>query len=170
MVRFVDEKGRVFGKISILDLVVVLVLVIAASWFAYAKFGRNLEQEIAAREEPVQYTIVVTTLRPTTADEFKKGGKVFEFKTGAFIGTIKDVVVEPGDIWTINEDGRWLRTRTDDRVDAYITIDATARVGEDVITVNGVEARVGVSIGIRTKWVQVNGNIMTLTLQGSASK
>lgn len=170
MVRFVDEKGRVFGKISILDLVIVLVLVTAASWFAYAKFGRNLEQEIAAREEPVQYTIVVTTLRPTTADALKKGGKVFEFKTGALIGTIKDVVVEKGDIWTINEDGRWLRTRTDDRVDVYITIDATARVGENVVTVNGVEARIGTSIGITTKWAQVSGNIMTLTLQGSASK
>ncbi len=168
--RLFDEKGRMFGKISIVDLAIVLVLIASAGWFAYAKFGRNLGKEIAAREEPVQFTILVTTLRPTTADALKKGGKVFEFKTGAALGTINKVTVQPADVWTINEDGKWLQTKTQDRVDAYVTVDGTARVGENVITVNGVEVRVGTSIGITTKWAQVNGNILTLDLLGGASK
>ncbi len=164
--RFLDEKGRVFGKVSIVDLTIVLVLILALAWFAYAKFGRDLGQEIAAREQPVRYVIVISGIRPTTGDALKKGGLVSEFKTGAAIGTIADVEVEPGDIWTMHDDGRWLRTKTQDRVDAYVAVDATARVGDNVITVNGVEVRVGTSIGVTTKWVQVNGNIMTLELLG----
>jgi len=163
-VRFLDEKGRVFGKISVVDLIIVLALILAVAWFAYAKFGRDLGQEIAAREVPVRYTIVVSGLRPTTADALKKGGPVSEFKTGARIGTISDVKVEQGDIWTMHDDGRWLRTKTDDRVDVYVTVEATAREGENVVTVNGVEVRVGTSLGVTTKWVAVNGNIMTLDL------
>lgn len=168
--RFLDEKGRVFGKISVVDLTIVLVLVVAAAWFGYAKFGRDLGAEIAAREAPARFTIVIATIRPTTAACFHEGDKVFEFKTGANIGVITGVAVEQGDVWALQPDGRWLRTKTDDRVDAYVTVEATARVGENTITVNGVEVRVGTSIGITTKWVQVNGNIMTLELLGGSGQ
>ncbi|MGE5580874.1 MAG: DUF4330 domain-containing protein [Bacillota bacterium] len=166
--RFLDERGRVFGKISVVDLIIVLVLVVGAAWFAYAKFGRDLGAEIAAREEPARYTIIVPAVRPTTAEALAKGGKVFEFKTGAEIGTIKDVRSEPADIWSLQQDGRMLRVRTDDRVDAYVTVEAKARIGENTITVNGVEVRVGTTIGITTKWAQVNGNILTLELLGGS--
>lgn len=171
--RFLDEKGRVFGKISIIDLVIVLVVVIAGGWFAYAKFGRDLQQEVAAREQPVEFTVVVNAIRPTTVDAIKKGGKVFEFKTGVGVGTIKEVKSEPADtdIWTINEDGRWLRTKAPDRLYAYVTVTAIARVGENVITVNGVEVRVGTSIGLQSKWAVFTGYIMTVELlEGGTSK
>jgi hypothetical protein len=170
LVRLLDERGRIFGRFNIVDLVIVLVLVAAGVWFAYAKFGRDLGAEMAAREQPIEYSIVVMGIRPTTADALKKGGKVFEFKTGAEIGTIRDVKVEPADIWTLSDKGTWIRTQTDDRVDAFVEIDATARVGENVITVNGVEVRVGTSIGFTTKWAQVNGNIMTLNLPGGGGE
>lgn len=166
--RFLDERGRVFGKISIVDLIIVLVLVAGAAWFGYAKFGRDLGAEIAAREEPARYTIIVTTIRQTTAEALAKGGKVFEFKTGAEIGTIKEVRTEPADIWSMQPDGRWLQVKSSDRVDAYVTVEATARIGENTITVNGVEVRVGTSIGVTTKWAQVNGNILTLELLGGS--
>lgn len=162
--RFLDEKGRIFGRISIIDLVIVLVLLTAGGWFAYAKFSKNLGQSIAAREQPIEFTIIIQAIRPTTADALRKGGKVFEFKTGAALGAITGVKTESAEIWTINEDGKWLRTRDSGRLDAYVTIASTARVGENTITVNGVETRVGLSIGITTKWAQVNGNILTMTL------
>lgn len=165
-VRLLDERGRIFGKVNIVDLLTVLVLIAAGVWFAYAKFGRDLQTEMAAREQPIEYCIVVMGVRPTTADALKKGGKAFEFKTGAEIGTIKEVKVEPADVWTVSDKGTWIRTQTDDRVDAFVYLEATARVGENVITVNGVEIRVGTSIGFTTKWAQVNGNIMTMNLPG----
>lgn len=168
--RLLDERGRVFGKFNIVDLVIVLVLIAAGIWFAYAKFGRDLKAEMAAREQPIEYCIVVMGIRPTTADALKKGGKAFEFKTGAEIGTIKNVRVEPADIWTVSDKGTWIRTPTDDRVDAFVDIEATARVGENVITVNGVEIRVGATIGFTTKWAQVNGNVMTMNLPGGGGE
>lgn len=167
---FIDEKGRLFGKFSIVDLAVVLVLVTAVGWFAYAKFGRDLGQEIAAREEPCRYTIVIATIRPTTADALKKGGKVYEFKTGSEIGTIRNVTTEPSEVWSIQNDGSWFKSTPGDRVDAYIEVDATARVGDNIITVNGVETRVGTSLGITTKWAQVNGNILEFELLGGAGQ
>ena len=164
--RFLDDRGRVLGKFNIVDLVIVLVLVAVGTWFAYARFGRDLKAEMAAREQPIEYCIVVMGVRPTTAEALQKGGKAFEFKTGAEIGAIKDVTVEPAYIWTVTDKGTWVRTQTDERVDAFVYLEATARLGENVITVNGVEIRVGASIGFTTKWAQANGNIMTMNLLG----
>ena len=163
-----DKKGRIFGKISIVDLVIVLVLIGGGIWFAYARFGRDIGSEIAAREVPVEYTIIVAGVRPTTAEALQKGGKVFEFKTGAQIGTIKRVTTEPGDVWSMAMDGKW--TRVEGKVDAIVTVTATAREGEDLITINGVEARVGTSLGFTTKWAQVNGYILTLDLLPGAAQ
>ncbi|HHY75776.1 MAG TPA: DUF4330 domain-containing protein [Firmicutes bacterium] len=168
--RLLDERGRIFGKVNIVDLVIVLVLISAGAWFLYAKFGRDLKNEIAAREQPLDYCIVVMGIRPSTADALKKGGKAFEFKTGAEIGTIREVRVEPADVWTVLDQGSWVRMKTGDRVDAYVYLDATARVGENVITVNGVEIRVGASIGFTTKWAQVNGYVMTMELPGGGGE
>ena len=36
-----DEKGRLFGKISIIDLLVIVVIVGAVAWFGYSMFGKN---------------------------------------------------------------------------------------------------------------------------------
>lgn len=169
--RLIDEKGRLFGKVNIVDLAVILVLVLAVGWFAYAKFGRNLKSEVSSREQPVEFTVVVNAVRPTTVDAMRKGGAVFEFKTGAGVGTIKDVRSEPADVWVLHEDGRWLREKTSDRVDAYVTVTGTARVSDNVVTVNGVEARVGTSIGLQSKWVVFTGNIVTLNLlEGGSAK
>jgi hypothetical protein len=167
-VGLLDKKGRLFGKVSIVDLAIVLVLIASGLWFAYAKFGRNLESEIAARQVPVEYTIIVSGVRPTTAEALQKGGKVFEFKTGAEIGTIKSVTTEPGDMWSMSSDGKW--TRVEGKVDAFVTVTSTAREGDNVVTINGVEARVGTSIGFTTKWAQVNGYILTLELLPGASQ
>ncbi len=117
---------------------------------------------------PVEYTIIVAGVRPTTAEALQKGGKVFEFKTGAEIGTIKSVTTEPGDIWSMSSDGKW--TRVEGKVDAFVTVTSTAREGDNVVTINGVEARVGTSIGFTTKWAQVNGYILTLELLPGASQ
>lgn len=166
--RFLDEKGRLFGKISIIDFIVIVVVIVGVAWFGYARFGRNLGAEIEARQEPVRYAIVIPAIRPTTADALEKGGKVFEFKTGTEIGTIRGVSTAPAEVYTLNQDGTLFKSVTEERVDTIIEIDATATVGDNVITVNGVEVRVGTSIGVTTKWAQVSGYIMTLDiLEGS---
>jgi len=163
--RFLDEKGRVFGRISIVDILIVAILLGTAGWFAYAMFGKNLRADVAARERPIEITVVVMGIRPTTAEAIRNSTKMFEFKTGAYIGNVVGVRTEPADIWFITSDGRWVRSKANDRVDAYVTIRGNARFGEDVITMNGVEVRVGTSIGLKSKMAVFMGHIMTMNLE-----
>lgn len=168
--RFLDEKGRVFGKISVIDLALVLVIVLAGGWFAYARVGRNLGAEIAAKEQPIEITVVISGIRPSTAEAFKRSGPVTEFKTGAVIGAVKGVEVKPASYWFVDDGGRLMKSVTEERVDAFVTIAGKARFGENSITMNGVEVRVGLSLGIHTKYAQANGYIMIMDLGPEGSK
>ncbi len=159
----IDKKGKLFGKVNIIDVVIVSAVIVLVAWFAWAKFGRDLRNEVAAREQPIEYTVVITGIRGTTADAVKTGDRMFEFKTGALIGTVKSVSTEPQELVIL---GGGVAVRMDDpkRVDAFVTLQGTARVSEDVVTVNGVEIRVGASVGLKSKYVQAQGNVMSMEL------
>lgn len=162
--KVLDEKGRLFGKISIIDLLVIVVIVGVVAWFGYSMFGKNLRTEVSQREEETEIVVVASGMRPTTAEAIAKGGKIFEFKTGACVGEVVGVETEPTVVWLLEGDGRWVQTQSDDKVDAFVTIRGTARIGENVITMNGVEIRVGGSIGLKTKFATFQGYIMNMDL------
>lgn len=162
--RVLDDKGRIFGRISIIDLLVILVLISVAVWFGYSMFGRNLRRNVAERQQDTEIVVVVSAIRPSTAEAVAKGGKIFEFKTGACIGEIVGVKTEPTSVWLVQGDGRWVQVESKDRVDAFVTIQGTARIGEDVITMNGVEIRVGGSLSLKTKFAVFQGYVMLMDL------
>lgn len=162
--RLLDDKGRLFGKLSVIDLLMLLVVVALAVWFGYSMFGRNLRQDVSQRQEETEIVVVVSGIRPTTAEAIAKGGKVFEFKTGAQVGEIVKVATEPAKIWLVEGDGKWVQIESPDRVDAFVTIRGVARIGEDVITMNGVEIRVGGSLSLKTKWAVFQGHVMLMDL------
>ncbi len=161
---FLDEKGRIFGKVSLIDLAVVLVLVGAAVWFGYSMFGKNLKSEVAAREQETEIVVVTTGIRTTTAEAIAKGGRIFEFKTGACIGEVVSVSTEPAVVTLIEGGGKWVQMESPDRVNAFVTIKGIARLGENVITMSGVEIRVGGSLNLQTKFCVFQGHVMTMDL------
>lgn len=162
--RFIDEKGRLFGRINILDFLIIAAILVALVWFGYAKFGRDLGGDIASREKNIEITIIVPGIRPTTVEAIKNSSRMFEFKTGAYVGDVVEVSSEQAEIWLIQEDGRWIKTTSENKVDAYVTIRGLARIGQDVITMNGVEVRVGSSIGLKSQLAVFNGHIMSMDL------
>ncbi len=162
--KFIDGKGRVFGKISIIDLSVVVILVLAVVWFGYSMFLKNLGNDVEARQEETEFVVVTSNIRHRTAEAIEKSDKIFEFKTGACIGEIVRVTTEPAYIWLVEGDGRWSQTEAKDRVDAYVTIKGLARVGDNVITVNGVEIRVGGGLSLQTKFSAFQGFVTDMDL------
>ncbi|HHY34236.1 MAG TPA: DUF4330 domain-containing protein [Firmicutes bacterium] len=154
-----DEKGRIFGKISVVDLAIIFLFVLALGWFLYSRFGVNLRRQIEERTVPCEITLLVPAVRRPTVEAIRKSQAMFEFKTNAYVGTVSSVREEPANVWFLNNDGRWVMTPASDRSDVYVTLKAEARVGENVITVNGVEVRVGQSVNLKSKWVAVSGFI-----------
>ncbi len=157
-----DKKGRLFGRISVIDLAVIVILLVVAIRFAYAHFGARIGQSIVEREQTIEVTFLVQVIRDTTVDAIRRSQAMFEFKTGAYLGDVVKVETEPADVLFLLREGVWAQTESPNRVNALVTVRGKARIGENVITMGGVEMRVGASVGLKSKWVAVQGNVLTI--------
>lgn len=169
VLKLLDDRGRIFGKISIVDFAIVVLLVLALGWFGYSRFVVNLRQRLEEITVPCEITVLVPAVRQPTVEALKNSQAVFEFKTNAYVGTVSSIREEPAYVWFLNNDGRWVMTAASDRTDVYVVLKAEARVSENVITVNGVEVRVGQSVNLKSKWAAVSGYIYAINFpQGGA--
>ena len=68
----IDEKGRLFGKINIVDLLVVLVIVIAAVVLGVKFLGGGGTSAINPAKTPVRYTVLVQGVEPEVYENIQK--------------------------------------------------------------------------------------------------
>jgi hypothetical protein len=89
MSRFLDEKGRFFGKVNIVDLLVLLVIV-AVVVFAVVRMTGDSSKTV-----PVRVTYVVEEVRQATVDALRAAKGDVTDEGGTYLGTVKEVVVNP---------------------------------------------------------------------------
>lgn len=93
-----DDRGRLFGKVSVVDLFVLLLLV-ALALFAYARLAGT-----DTVEEPYNLTLTVEKVRDVTVAQFQEGDTVTD-EGGTVLGRI---VSPPSDTATPIEVPTWI--------------------------------------------------------------
>jgi hypothetical protein len=92
MARFLDERGRIFGKVNVVDILVLLVI-IAVVVFAVVRFTGTSSASV-----PLTVTYTVESVRQLTVDAIQKtveaGGTVRD-DGGTVLGKVEDIEVTP---------------------------------------------------------------------------
>ena len=124
MKRLIDEKGRLFGKLSVIDLaVLLLVLVIAAGTLLR---GSAMEQaEITVDTVPVRYTLEITGVRDWAANNFRAGDELFTLQTN--VGTVVRVEAHPHVAVSSEGSEPWW-SEVPNRYVLFLEVEATATV------------------------------------------
>ncbi|MBQ9915356.1 MAG: DUF4330 domain-containing protein [Clostridia bacterium] len=94
-----DKKGKLFGKISIVDIFVILVVLVmcVGAFFTYQKINnREIMTENtglipSSVADTLEVTLRVSDVRQMTVDNIQKDDEVFFEDTGKYFGTITDV-------------------------------------------------------------------------------
>ncbi len=98
--RLIDEKGRLFGKLNIFDLLILLLVIVGVIGMA-ARLLVSKEQGAQAKTATYQLEIVGVEECYTTA--FQVGDPLYE--AGVQIGTITAVKVRPAEVSRRMPDG-----------------------------------------------------------------
>lgn len=134
--KFIDEKGRLFGIINYIDLVIVLAVVLLVGGFVYLKAGKG---------DDTNYQPAVETDGEIVIDYFVKGvknisvesvqnGDVFKsVATGNVIGEVIDKKVEPTTMTTTDEKGNVIESVIPDRYNMTIQIKSNGTVSAEEI-------------------------------------
>lgn len=126
-----DSKGKIFGKVSIVDVVVVL-LIAAAVIGAYFRFSGS-NAEVVANDEEFFYTIEINNIRAENKDLLLKSvGTPFKLsgKINSTMGELVDVTVVAAESEMILNDGTVIRAEVPERYDVTLKLKVLGKVNE----------------------------------------
>lgn len=133
--KSIGQKGKLFGKINVIDFcVIILVIVLAAG--AYYKFRGLTKTSTNAEMESIPYTIEVKKVRDYIYDNVKEGDLIFDKISGNCIGKITGIEGKPAKDDILCIDGTYRLGDIENRVDVIFTIEGEGTVSEDGYFVN----------------------------------
>ncbi len=160
-----DKKGKVFGKINIIDFCVILAVVIAVVGI----FGRFImpigtqEKESVKNEVKLSYVIQVDAVRIFSVNAFKKAGPVMDRESGMKIGDITHVEELPYKSNYMTKDGNVVQMEMPENYSALITVESTGYETESGYFVSdGTELVLGNTVSMVTKYVNLGGVIKSI--------
>ena len=156
-----DKNGKIGGKISIIDIGVI-VLIIAAAIGLVIRFTSGTTTAVTSNET-FRYVVKVNMVREYTVNALQKRGITTDKKAEMLLGEIKDVKVEDSKIQSTTASGKIEWSNLPDKYTCYVTIEAEGRESEDgYILDDTTELSVGRSVDIITKNVKTSGEIISV--------
>ena len=157
-----SKNGKLFGKISVIDLL-VLVLVVVLAFGVYLRFSGNSTTQFVTGET-YQRVVRVENVRTYTIAALAKGGKVYDASTKEYIGTITDVTSEPGSSAMTLTNGSRILAPMENRYHAYVTIAFDGKEsGDGYYTAANQQISVGGTLQLRSKFSECEGKIVTVS-------
>jgi len=131
-----DKKGRIFGKISIIDVIIVVTILAVAAGFVYRQTSESIGAIIHA-DTPFYVTIQGTGLRHFIVDAVDVGDVVYRRHSRQPLGRVVDIQVETARDLLHLSDGTVTLAPHEGRYDIFITVEAVGSVRDIGFFVGG---------------------------------
>ncbi len=156
-----DKNGRLFGKISIIDLLAILAVLVAAIGIG-ARFFTPASDNVREKVQ-LSYVVEIKDVRMYSIYALNNKGVVTDSKSGAVIGEITDVEYEPFTTHEVRSDGEAVLAEVPDKFVAYVSIKSEASETDNGYFVgDNIELSVGSSVSLATKYVNSNGKVKSI--------
>ena len=163
--KIIDRNGRLFGKISIIDLVVIAVVIVMA-FALYVKTNHNEITSTTTSNTPITYQMLVRGVRTYVADAVRVGDHVYDQDRnsgGGSLGVITDIEIQPGAKLAEFKDGTIDTVPVEDGVDMLLTIQGEGLISEGRYVLNRVyDLGVNSSRNFCTMYAQFTGSIYAI--------
>ena len=169
--KILDRDGRLFGKISIIDVIVILVVAVLALAI-YVK-GQMPQTGASVTTTPVVYQILADNQPEYMLDAIQVGDQLFdkERSTGGSLGEIIDVQVSDGTYQGELDDGTVADVPAEGYYNILMTIRGEALVGADgSVALNRIyDLGVNSHRNFNTKYAYFLGMVTDIQVQGADS-
>lgn len=163
MKKLFDEKGRLFGKFSVLDIIavfMVLALAFAVIW-RFSKTERYVD--MGPVESGVEYTydFRINGVRQFTADAIRIGDEFYS-NTNQILGTV--VAKEVEDSYEISETagGEIVRVRNPERVDITLKLKTKGEIRGGTYYSDGAAISANYGMSVHSKYVATGGTVWSI--------
>ncbi len=157
----VIENKKLFGKINLIDILIVIVILIVGIIAYKVIFKSETAVNIGAKYFTTTYMLKLEGL-PKDANEYLEiGADVYDNETNVYIGKLKDFSVDDYKLVKTNfETNEFVEAVVPNGENIYVTIEvAVSDQGADLITSNNYYIKVGKHINMRCKNLAGGGYI-----------
>ncbi len=156
---FINKEGKLFGKISIIDIVVVLAVVVM-SFGLYLRFGGE-ETKVSTQKQQIEYTLLVKGVRIGTVEALQQLGPVTNVSTKEYAGDITEVTYEKAIDTRELANGRIVETPLPERYNATVKIHVDGSVNNSgYYTSTNQSINIGSTLYFTSKFANTSGVIV----------
>ena len=157
----INKEGKLFGKISIVDIFVVVAILVAA-FVVYTRFIAGNEK-VDVKNATIEYQIRVKKVRETTVNALKKGGPITDTQTKEPMGEIVNVETTPVFEEQTLADGSIVLSEVKDRYNVIMTVRTEGSANETgYYTAKNKSLHVNSGFVIANKYAETTGDIVAI--------
>jgi hypothetical protein len=125
----INKEGKLFGKISIIDILVILAIAIAALSVYIRFFAGN--EKVKTSLSHIEYTMKVREVRQGTVDALKNYlGPIYDETTKEYLGNIVDVSYEESTKGVELANGKIVASEIPNRYNALVTVSLDGKIND----------------------------------------
>lgn len=158
--RIIDEKGKVFGLINVIDLIILLIVLLVGAGAAYKFTHKSAQGEV----KTVEFQVLVPCIRPELAQAVKVGDKMVQGGSYTPV-TVKAVEMKPGFSVNLNSAGKKVTAYDPYLKDVYVTNEGKVTLSSATISMGGQEIRVGKDYYVKSRDYELKGTILKVTVK-----
>ena len=157
--KLTDKKGKLFGKINIIDFCVIIVVIVLAVG-AFYKFKVVDKTSTSVAMEPITYTVQINRVRDFVFNNIREGDLLYDKTSGNCIGTIVGFEATPAQDRLQMPDGTVIMTEVENRYDVLLTVEGEGVVNESGHFINRTyELIINSSKKFMTKYFECDGKV-----------
>lgn len=165
--KIIDDKGRLFGKVNLLDLFVI-IFVVAIIAIIISKFTSNPESYSKSSDDNVKDMHVLIKAQGVPEgfyDSLQVGDKLLAQNayTGGEIYNI--VSVSPAEYTGVDDKGQVVISEHPYLKDVVVELVTKQNIDSPVLKVNGQEVRTGLKIFFKTQKVESPATVLSITFE-----
>lgn len=145
--KVIDNKGRLFGIINVIDLAVILIFA-AILIFGVSRMSKNTVTSRETKTAVVTYEI--SDVREITVNSINVGDPIYHYDKGTYIGTIVSKDVQNYKDVTENN-GEWVNADVPGKYSVTIEVEAQIEETDQFYLVGGEQTRVGNQFRLKNK-------------------
>ena len=158
--KIINEKGKLFGLINIVDLLVLVAAIAVVAGVGYKLFAPQIKESV---QPQVELTAIVrvrgaTPFLVTEVERNSQVGKQLVSGNSYVNGTIEDMKIEDYAQQVTTADGR-IVTAVDPDKDIVFTIKTTVPKGTATPSIGTQEVRAGRTFIVKTNDFETSGNV-----------
>ncbi len=162
--KIIDKNGRLFGKISIIDVLVVLMVAILAA--ALVSRNNQTATSTTTTDIPISFQLRLNGERSYVTDAVRVNDNLYDLdnSSGGPLGTIKDIQVLPGKRVALFSDGTAGEVPVEDGVTLILTVEGKGVISDGRYLLNRVyNLGVNTNRNYYTPYAQFGGYVLSIS-------